>query len=200
MMTKADIDIELPSDIAIEYLHRRLASDEDIFERVFTHCAIVWNIAQQLIRTKDLQLDARLVKAGALLHDVGVYRLVSDDMYIRHGLLGAKVLKDEGYPPALCRFAACHTGVGLTAEDIRVEELPLPPHDFVAKTAEERLIMYADKFHSKTSPPQFNNPPVIKKDLARFGDDKIPKFKTLVQEFGTPDLEPLAVAFSHKIV
>lgn len=49
----------------------------------------------------------------------------------------------------------CHTGVGLTKEDVLVQGLPLPPADYVAITPEERLVMYADKFHSKTTPPTF---------------------------------------------
>ncbi|NED87840.1 phosphohydrolase, partial [Streptomyces sp. SID11233] len=59
--------------------------------------------------------------------------------YVRHGLLGHRLLAAEGWPESLCRFCSCHTGVGLTRHDIETQHLPLPPGDYVARTDEERL-------------------------------------------------------------
>lgn len=38
------------------------------------------------------------------------------------------------------------------------QNLPVPPADYLAETAEERLVMYADKFHSKSRPTRFLSP------------------------------------------
>lgn len=191
--------VELPSVVAIEYLHRQHARDEARFTLVFTHCEAVWDIAHQLITEHHLAVDAKLVRAGALLHDIGVYDLEPNEPYIHHGLVGSWLLQKAGFSEQLCRFASHHTGAGLTREDIETEKLPLPIKDFVPETAEERLVAYADKFHSKTDPPRFNALASIRKDLGKYGASKVARFEAWCQEFGEPDLKPLAEAFGHKI-
>lgn len=191
---------QLPTPVAIEFLHRQTAGSAERFDLVFTHCQIVWAIAAQLIENHQLRVDVELVRAGALLHDIGVYILEPNEPYIRHGAVGAWLLQKNGYPDSLCRFASCHTGVGLSRHDIESEHLPLPDADFTAKTVEERLVMYADKYHSKTDPPRFNNLGSIKKDLGKYGEDKIARFNQLMSEFGVPDLKSLSQDFGHKLV
>ena len=191
---------QLPTPVSIEFLHRKIAGSAERFELVFTHCRIVWAIADQLISTYKLPVDAELVRVGAMLHDVGVYLLEPHEPYIRHGAVGAWLLKKRGYPELLCRFASCHTGVGLTKRDIEAEHLPLPLADFTANTIEERLVMYADKYHSKSEPPRFNSAASIKKDLGQYGAQKVVRFEQLMAEFGEPDLKLLAQDFGHKIV
>lgn len=192
--------MELPSPVAIEYLHRRLAGGEDKFALVFTHCQAVWAIARQLIARHHLQVDADLVRTGALLHDVGVYGLEPDEPYIRHGVVGAWMLGKGGSPELICRFASRHTGTGITKQDIEREKLSLPLEDFVPETAEECLVAYADKFHSKTDPPRFNSVASIRKDLGKHGEDKVARFDEWLKRFGEPDLKALAEQFDHKIV
>ncbi|GAA2348468.1 hypothetical protein GCM10010170_036960 [Dactylosporangium salmoneum] len=145
-------------------------------------------------------VDAALVRAGCLLHDIGVYRLAPVDAYIRHGLLGHEVLAELGFPEPLARFCSHHTGVGLTRDDVRRQDLPLPLGDYVAETAEERLVMYADKFHSKSTPPHFVSAAAYTAAVARFGDGKAAAFKAMVAEYGEPDLAPLAAEYGHRIV
>jgi uncharacterized protein len=192
--------MELPSPVAIEYLHRRLAGSEDKFEVVFIHCKIVWAVARQLIVRHYLQLDADLVRTGALLHDIGAYSLEPDEPYIRHGVVGAWMLRKQGFPETICRFASLHTGAGITKQDIEREKLSLPLEDFVPEMAEECLVAYADKFHSKTDPPRFNSVANIRKDLGKHGEDKVARFDDWLKRFGEPDLKVLAEQFGHKIV
>ncbi len=80
------------------------------------------------------------------------------------------------------------------------QQLPLPPADYLATTAEERLVMYADKFHSKKTPPVFNSAESFAASIRRFGVDKPKRFQELRDEFGTPDLEPLARLYQHALV
>jgi uncharacterized protein len=184
---------------AIRALHRRYAPTPEAFELVFTHCEIVAGIAAQLIERGSLPVDAGLVRAGSLLHDIGVHRLGTDP-YIRHGVLGEELLRQLGLPGVLSRFCSHHTGVGLTRDDVRAQGLPLPPADYLAGTAEEELVMYADKFHSKTSPPVFLTAAAYAGQVARFGADKAARFAAMVGQYGEPELTALSERYGHPIV
>ncbi|MFF3565322.1 HD domain-containing protein [Streptomyces sp. NPDC002574] len=196
----------IPTLAQIRALHEKHAPSAKAFDLVFTHCEIVWSIAEQLMPASGCGgVDAELVRAGCLLHDIGVYRLFDDAGrldhagYVRHGLLGHDLLAAEGFPEPLCRFCSCHTGVGLTAADVLRQGLPLPPADYVPVTREERLVMYADKFHTKASPPRFLSFPAYAEQARRFGEDKVAAFHALRAEFGEPDLGALASAHGHAL-
>jgi uncharacterized protein len=197
--------VRLPSDLEIRSLHERLAPGPVALELVHTHCAIVAEMAAQLIARNHLDLDAGLVRAGCLLHDIGVYRLYRRDGsldhpgYIRHGVLGHELLRELGFPEVLCRFCSRHTGVGITRADIRQQSLPLPPDDYIARSPEERLVMYADKFHSKSTPPTFLTAAAYRSRITGFGPAKAAAFAAMVADYGEPDLEPLAAAHGHRI-
>ncbi|MGI5321555.1 HD domain-containing protein [Actinomadura nitritigenes] len=198
--------MRIPEDGEIRALHERLAPSQEAFELVWTHCVIVCRIAEQLMDAGGLDVDKELVRAGCLLHDVGVYRLyditgeLDHKQYIRHGALGHELLVEEGLPEVLCRFCSHHTGMGLTRDDVERQNLPLPRADYLAETGEERLVMYADKFHSKTDPPAFVNASSYAVHVRRFGGDKVAKFKEMRGLYGEPDLEPLAAEYGHTLV
>lgn len=187
-------------------LHKKYAPSDVVYGLIFTHCCIVRDIALQLVRTSNLDLDIQLVEVGALLHDIGAYPLFKPSgelrdgvNYILHGTEGERILKKEGMPESIWRFAAHHTGVGLSKEDIIEQKLPMPIADYLAESDEELLIMYADKFHSKTTPPYFNSYEWYSKDIARFGKDKTAKFNAMALKFGKPDLELLRRSYPFAI-
>jgi uncharacterized protein len=198
--------MRVPVDEEILALHEKYAPTAAALDSVYTHCLIVCGIAEQLHARSGAGLDLALVRAGSLLHDVGVYRLYDDagqldhTGYIRHGLLGYQLLREEGLAEELCRFASHHTGVGLTKDDVIRQRLPLPPADYLAETGEEELVMYADKFHSKTSPPAFLTAGAYAESVRRFGIEKVTAFEALRARFGEPDLAPFASAYGHRIV
>ena len=194
----------LPSLATIEQLHQRYAPTPAVLELVYTHCQIVRDIALQLIDTHHISVDRQLVEAGCLLHDIGVYTLFtadgierSDLHYITHGIRGAEILQREGLPAPIVRYADHHTGVGISKTDITSQNLPLPVADYLAESTEERLVMYADKFHSKNDPPCFNTHSYYRASLLRFGADKQTAFDALTAEFGEPDLDPLIARYGH---
>ena len=203
--TTAPSSPDLPSDEQIRALHQRHAPTRAAFDLVHTHCVVVAAVAAQLLERRPQPLDAALVRAGCLLHDVGVYRLYDEHgridraAYLRHGVLGEELLREEGYPPVLARFCSHHTGVGLTTQDVVREHLPLPVADYLAGTPEEELVMYADTFHSKSDPPTFTTSFRARRQLARFGPDKVARFDAFVARFGVPDLAPLAARFGHSV-
>lgn len=201
--------VRIPGEAEIVALHERLAPHPAALELVLTHCRTVRRLAERLacalIARNGPAVNLELVRAGCLLHDVGVYPLYRPDgdldhaSYVRHGVLGHDLLRDLGFPEVLCRFASRHTGVGLTREDVVAQRLPIPVDDYTPHSVEEQLVAYADAFHSKTDPPTFVTPDTYARRIARFGTDKADRFATLRTRFGEPDLTTLSARHGHRI-
>lgn len=197
--------MKIPNDKEIRALHEKHAPSLEAFELVYMHCEIVCEIAEQLMARSALGLNAELVRAGSLLHDIGVYLLygISGELdhssYVRHGILGHELLSDEGFSETICRFASCHTGVGLSRDDVHKQRLPLPIADYLAESGEELLVMYADKFHSKTEPPAFVSPASYAVCIRRFGADKAAHFESMRKQFGEPDLAPFLDRYGYAL-
>lgn len=193
----------VPTDAEIRSLHEQLAPSRAAFDLVYTHSRIVCAVAEQLLVDRQLPLNRELVRAGSLLHDIGVYRLfgaageLDSARYVQHGVLGFETLRVRGYPDALCRFCSCHTGVGISREDVVRQALPIPVDDYLAVSGEEQLVMYADKFHSKAAPPVFVTASTYTGMVRRFGEDKAATFADMVRRYGEPDLTALMAAYGH---
>jgi uncharacterized protein len=198
--------MRIPADQEILELHQRHAPTAAALDLVYAHCQIVAAVAGQLMAASGFAADAALVRAGCLLHDVGVYPLYDEDgrldhaNYIRHGVLGYRLLRAEGLPEVICRFASHHTGVGLTRDDVVRQELPVPPADYLADTAEETVVMYADKFHTKSTPPSFLTADAYAASVTRYGPDKAAAFAAMRAALGEPDLAPLAAAYRQRVI
>ena len=114
-------------------------------------------IARRLLRQKPAtSLDLEFIEQAALLHDIGIFKTRADAIgctgeapYICHGYLGRELLDAAGLPPAYGLVAERHTGAGITLDNIRAHNLPLPHRDMVPVTLEEKIICCADKFFSK---------------------------------------------------
>jgi uncharacterized protein len=180
-------------------LHAQYAPDPEQLEAVRGHCLIVARVALDLARAHPVRLDTELLEVGALLHDIGVYR-VGTGPYVRHGYLGHALLRHAGAPEPLLRFASCHTGVGISRQDVLEQRLPIPVADYLPETAEERLVTYADTFHTKSRPPTFVTAEAYRRELAaRFGAAKGQAFDALREEFGTPDVDALAAEYGQPV-
>jgi uncharacterized protein len=197
--------MEIPTYQEIESLHKKYAPTEKLFASVWTHCRIVRDISEQLIDSSQLDIDKEVVGAGCLLHDIGVYMLfdevgnkVDDYNYMNHGVRGEELLRKEGISRELWRIASHHLGVGFTQHDIEKQGLPFD-QPYMPETIEERLITYADKFHSKTNPPRFNTYESFMATAKTYGDDIVTRFEKLKDEFGVPDLAPLVQKYGHEI-
>lgn len=196
--------MDLPTDREILALHRDAAPTRDAFESVYPHCELVCQITEQFF--DGLAVDTDLVRAGALLHDVGVYRLYDSTgelntvEYVRHGVLGHELLADLGFPEEICRFASRHTGVGITRDDVLRQSLPIPVDDYIPGTAAEELVMYADKFHSKRTPPVFQSPDTFAAGVGRWGADKVTAFAALRAKYGDPQLAGLSESTGYAVI
>jgi uncharacterized protein len=189
--------MRIPTDAEILALHTKHSPTPAALDMVYGHCLVVRGITEQILNRAD-DVDGDLVRAGALLHDIGAYRLYDDAgeldhaNYIRHGVLGHELLAEEGLPERICRFASHHTGVGISREEVIRQGLLIPPGDYMAETQEEAIVMYADKFHTKTVPPSFLTAAGYAARVSRFGADKVAAFEALREQFGDPDLASLS--------
>lgn len=60
--------------------------------------------------------------------------------------------------------------------------------------------MYADKFHSKTTPPKFNTFESYRAHIQQFGQQNVDGFMALEQIFGRPDLSLLSHKYGDKVI
>ena len=135
--------------------------------------------------------DLKFIEEAALLHDIGVIGTDTPRLgcrggasYLCHGILGREILEREGYPEhaLVCER---HIGVGLTAEDIIVQQLPLPKRDMTPVSICERIVCFADLFFSK-KPGRLDHELTeseVRQGLARFGGGKVEIFDAWLQEF-----------------
>ncbi|PKU90467.1 phosphohydrolase [Bifidobacterium pseudolongum subsp. globosum] len=157
-------------------------------------------------------LDAGQAVLGALLHDIGTYRVLKNDgsngepltfdgpHYVQHGLIGYDLLLNEGYDESIAQYARNHTGVGLTREAVVRQGLPLPPDDYVPMNLEQEVVMVADKYHSKSVPPKFLTADAYARKAARFGEDNKEQWLDLVRTYGEPDVPALAEEYHMRLV
>ncbi len=166
--------------------------EDNELRRIFLeHSIAVCERAMQICdRHPELHLDRQFVKEAAMLHDIGIFKCDAPGIqcfgrepYLRHGRIGADLLRDEGYPRH-ARVCERHTGAGLTKEAIIADNLPLPIEDFLPETLEEKAICYADKFYSKSNLGHVKTIAEAERSLARFGADGLARFKEWEEMFG----------------
>ena len=155
------------------------------------HACQVADMAVALNESAAHGLDPYMVRGAAMLHDIGICRTkapgihcLGEEPYIRHGIIGAEILREEGAPEEWARVAENHTGTGLTADDIIQQQLPLPERDFMPETILEKLVCYADKFYSKSGAMEKRTVAKARAALARHGGDSLVRFDAMYNLFG----------------
>ena len=137
-----------------------------LYNSVWSHSKLVAEKALKLAQAHpELNIDSDFVYEAAMLHDIGVYLThapsiycTGKEPYIRHGIIGAELLRNEGYPKhaLVCER---HTGTGLTVDDI------------------------ADKFYSKSTPDQEKPFDKVRKSVAKYGDASLHRFDEMATLF-----------------
>jgi uncharacterized protein len=169
----------------IALLEKYYAPGSDAHRILLSHSRNVAAKAEKTARLlPDGQVDVPFVREAALLHDIGIrftdvapLGCFGDLPYLCHGIKGRELLEAEGLPrhALVCER---HIGVGLTAEEIRRQQLPLPARDMLPVSIEEQIVAYADLFFSKdpTKDGAERHPEQVRASLARFGADKVAIF------------------------
>lgn len=137
----------------------------------------------------ELPIDRQFVMEAAMVHDIGIIKTDAPDIqcfgtepYIRHGVLGAEMMRAEGYP-LHARVCERHTGAGLSLKEIEEQSLPLPHEDLLPETLEEKLICYADKFFSKTRLDREKTLEQAERSVAKHGEEGLQRFREMEEIF-----------------
>ncbi|MCD6586206.1 MAG: HDIG domain-containing protein [Desulfobacteraceae bacterium] len=140
----------------------------------------------------ELKPDTRFIEEAALLHDIGIFYTNAPTIgcngqypYVCHGYLGCKLMEDMGYHrhALVCER---HVGAGLSIDDIKKFNLPLPERDMIPISIEEQIVCYADKFFSKKwgkITEELSVEAVVKK-IETYGSDQAQRFKAWMDLFG----------------
>ncbi len=176
-----------PKDILAEYYGR----GSKTFEVLVAHGNQVAHKAIKAAgQVADLKPDLDFIFTAAMLHDIGILQTDIPGLecngkhpYICHGILGRSLLEKIGFSEygLVCER---HVGVGISAEDVHLFNLPLPDRDMLPVSIEEQLICYADKFFSKNgNRSKEKTVKQILHGLKRYGTDKIQRFQSWVEVF-----------------
>jgi len=114
------------------------------------------NALEVVSKHPELNANVEFIAEAAMLHDIGIYLTNAPDLhcsgklpYICHGYLGREILEKEGlFKHAL--VCERHTGTGLSIDEIKASNLPIPHRDMRPISIEEQIICFADKFYSKS--------------------------------------------------
>ncbi len=142
-------------------------------------------------RVPYLKPNLNLIHEAAMLHDVGIFETNAPELgcsgkhpYVCHGYLGRKILEKKGLSQhaLVCER---HVGIGITAEEIKLNNLPLPQRDMIPISIEEQIICFADKFFSKNAGRDRGEKSVenILNTLRRYGPERVTRFQKWMQLF-----------------
>ncbi len=175
---------------ALHLLHRYLDPHAGLFDIVCSHGqAVAGKVLSILDSHPEIQADRKFIEEASLLHDIGIFRTFAPDIacfgiqpYICHGYLGADILRAEGYErhALVCER---HTGTGISLQEIKEKQLPLPHRDMLPVSIEEQLICFADKFFSKTKLQKERNTGEARSKLERFGPETLERFDFWCKSF-----------------
>lgn len=194
-------------------LYRYYPEDNALRRMLLHHSRQVCTRALQIVdRHPELGANRALVEAGAMLHDIGIFRTDAPGIhchgtahYLLHGIIGAQLLRKEAellrqkaehegstsslqeedatFYEALARICERHTGTGLTRQVIAQRGLPMPDQDLLPETIEEQIICYADKFYSKSHLERERSIAQTIASLEKFGDAGVEKFRYWTELF-----------------
>lgn len=175
-----------------DIIDRHYESGSRLREILIHHSRQVADKALAINASKGLGLDPRQVEAAAMLHDIGIFLTDAPGIecrgaepYIMHGVLGARLLRQEGAPEWAARVAERHTGAGISPDDIAAQHLPLPASGcYMPETMLEKLICYSDKFFSKSGKMAEKDIGKVREGMKKFGPATAERFESLHKIFG----------------
>ena len=166
--------------------------NEDAKSRLLRHSRSVADMALDLNASLGLKIVPDDVETAAMLHDIGIVYTHAPaigchghEPYIRHGLLGAELLRAEGIDEKYARVCERHTGTGITAADIAANDLPLPlDRVYMPETPLEKLVCYADKFYSKSGDMERKPRSQVIQSLLHHGQEAVDRFLEIEKSLG----------------
>ena len=177
-----------PLDIIAEFYE----PGSESFQILVRHGEQVANKAVEIaMKVPHLKPNLNFINEAAMMHDVGIFETNTPELgcsgkhpYVCHGYLGREVLEKKGLSQhaLVCER---HVGIGITAEEIKLNNLPLPQRDMVPISIEEQIICFADKFFFFFFKMDRCEKSVedILNALRRYGPDKVERFQNWMQLF-----------------
>ncbi len=170
----------------LDIIKRYYQEDGEAYRILVEHSQDVCDKAISIAENRlDLQLDKEFLREASMLHDIGIFltnapkiACLGNESYIRHGYLGAELLRSLGYGrhALVCER---HTGAGLTMEEIKTQNINLPEGIYYPISLEEKLICYADKFFSKSKLGEEKSLDKVYQSMAKFGENSLKRFDAL---------------------
>lgn len=141
--------------------------------------------------------DVAIEAVDFLLHDIGIVHChapkilcTGSEPYLAHGIIGARMLREYGAARGMeellepfARICERHTGSGITAEEVRRQQLPIPERNYLPETAAEKLVCLADKFFSKSGDMREKSLEHIRHSMEKFGPGPAERFDALCRYF-----------------
>lgn len=174
----------------LQIIEKHYPKNSKAYEVLVMHSQMVMQLAVKIAKIHpELNADIPFIAEAAMLHDIGIIYTHApgigchgDFPYICHGFMGNDLLEKEGLP-LHARVCERHTGTGLSVEEIRQKNLPLPHRNMLPETIEEQIICFADKFYSKGELTKQLSPVQIKNGLKKYGNSKIKQFELWMNIF-----------------
>jgi len=177
-----------PLDIISEFY----APDTKAHEILLRHSEAVAEKALRLAeRIPDSMPDTLFIEEAAMIHDIGIFYTNASSLgchgkypYVCHGYLGRKLMEELGYyrHALVCER---HVGAGLSIDDIKKFNLPLPERNMIPISIEEQIVCYADKFYSKKldkKTEELSLAAVVQK-IDSYGSEQASRFRVWVNLF-----------------
>lgn len=175
-------------------IHQYYADHPQALQILLDHSRLVTRKALKIgryLQSQGESIDLQFLAEAAMLHDIGMIHTDTPELgchgkgsYLQHGIRGKELLEREGFPRH-ARVCERHIGVGLTADEIREQKLPLPKRDMRPETLEEQIICYADLFYSKGKKNRNRErpPAKIRDKLKKHGKSKVKIFDRWQKRF-----------------
>ncbi|MDD1746479.1 MAG: HDIG domain-containing protein [Methanomassiliicoccales archaeon] len=114
----------------------RIMREEGCKLSVIQHVCTVKSIAEEMAKRSGA--DLKLVRAGALLHDVGRSRTQG----VMHVAESVRIAEERHLPEELVRIIQRHVAAGLTQKEAK--GIGLPEGQYMPETLEEKIVCHAD--------------------------------------------------------
>jgi uncharacterized protein len=174
----------------IEIINKYYPNDNMLKQILLQHSRSVEQKALWIAnRHPELKADRVFLSEAAMVHDIGIFLTdapsiycLGKELYIRHGFLGAELMRNEGFPrhALICER---HTGAGLSLKEIENRQLPVPHHEMVPISIEEQIICFSDMFFSKTKLETEKSIDQAAKSIARYGEEGLIRFNRWCKHF-----------------
>lgn len=167
----------------IQLIQKYYDKESNLYHILINHSIQVRDKALEVAdKHPELEADRQFISEAAMLHDIGIFLTHAPDIecfgshrYVEHGYLGSEIVAREGFPThaLVCER---HTGLGLTLEQIKQQNLPVPYREMIPRSIEEKIICYADKFYSKTKPEKEVKLEKILKNISKYDESQAKLF------------------------